>query len=243
MTAGVLVGIDVGTSGVKVVVTDQAGRRLAEGAERYPLATEGSGAEQNAITWWEAVCNVCSRLLDGREVHAVAVTSQAPTFVPIDEDGRPTHRALTWLDRRAVEDGQRLARIVPDSRNGADPFFGTAKLPWFVRERPDASANTSTVLSANGFIVHRLCGVAALDDSTASLMQGFDDEHDEFDANLVEREPSLRLLPKIVGSADVVGHVTGGCLVVDGDSCRHSGRGRRYRFDRFRARGRGPSSR
>jgi xylulokinase len=203
-----LLGIDVGTSSVKVVATDRSGALVADASQRYPTATEGVAAEQDANAWWEAVCAVTRRVVNGREVAAVAVTSQAPTLVPVDEAGDPTHAALTWLDRRADDEAKRIAEIVPQSRNGADSFFGTAKLPWLVKHRPEALARAQHVLSANGFIVRRLSGSSVLDDTTAALMQGFDDEADAFDAALVEAEPSLRYLPRIVPATEVVGAVT-----------------------------------
>ncbi|GAB2548528.1 xylulokinase [Leucobacter ruminantium] len=203
-----LLGIDVGTSSVKVVATDRAGVLVADAAQRYPTATDGAAAEQDANAWWEAVCAVTRRVVDGREVAAVAVTSQAPTLVPVDAAGDPTAMALTWLDRRASDEARRIAEIVPESRNGADPFFGTAKLPWLAEHRPEALARAEHVLSANGFIVRRLGGESVLDDTTAALMQGFDDEANAFAAALVEAEPSLRYLPRVVPSTEIVGAVS-----------------------------------
>ncbi len=203
-----LLGIDVGTSSVKVVATDRAGTLVADASQRYPTATAGAAAEQDATAWWEAVCALTRQVVAGRTVLAVAVTAQAPTLVPVDRSGSPTCAALTWLDRRATAEAERIAEIVPHSRNGADPFFGTAKLPWLAAHRPEALAAAEHVLSANGFIVRRLSGVAVLDDTTAALMQGFDDETGAFDAALLSAEDSLAYLPPIVAARAIVGTVT-----------------------------------
>lgn len=205
---GILLGIDVGTSSVKVVATDSSGRRLSDASVRYPTTTEGAAAEQDALAWWSAVAKAASTVVNGQPVAAVAVTSQAPTFVPVDDNGVPTAPALTWVDRRATEEALRIAEIVPESRNGADPFFGTAKLPWLAAHRPLALERAETVLSANGFIVRCLTGVSSLDDTTAALMQGFDDGADAFDDRLLAAEPSLRYLPAVVPSTTIVGGVT-----------------------------------
>ena len=204
----ILLGIDVGTSSVKVVATDLDGRRLDDASVRYPTSTDGAAAEQDATLWWTATCEAARTVVRGRSVAAVAVTSQAPTFVPVTSEGDPTHPALTWLDRRATAEAERIAQVVPNSRNGADPFFGTAKLPWLMTHRPEALAQSRSVLSANGFIVHRLSGVSVLDDTTAALMQGFDDEQNTFDGALRDAEPSLEHLPPIVPARKVVGEVT-----------------------------------
>lgn len=208
MTRRVLLGLDVGTSSVKAVTTDLSGRRVADASVRYPTSTEGAAAEQDARAWWAAVGQATRAVAADDEVVAVAVTSQAPTFVPVGADDEPTAPALTWLDRRAAGEAARIAEIVPGSRNGADPFFGTAKLPWLAANRPEAFDRAEHVLTANGYIVRRLTSVSVLDDTSASLMQGFDDAYDGFDPALLDAEPSLRKLAPIVPALTIVGTVT-----------------------------------
>lgn len=216
--AHVLVGIDIGTSSVKVVVTDLAGVLIDQSSEPYPthVDADGSGGEQDAGVWWETLCRVARPLLGGRRVSAVAVTSQGPTLVPLTEEGRPAGPALTWMDRRAGEQAVRLAELVPDSRNGADPFFGTAKLAWLREERPEIAGRTARVVAANGAIIAWLGGDYCLDVSTASLMQGFDDAAGRFDARLLEADLGLEWLPAVVGCTEVVGRV-------DEDAARQTG--------------------
>lgn len=206
--SAVLIGIDVGTSGAKVVATDLDGVRVADALVRYPTMTAGAGAEQDARAWWAAVSQATASVVAGHEVRAVAVTSQAPTLVPVDSAGEPTAPALTWLDRRATVEALRIAELAPESRNGADPFFGTAKLPWLAEHRSSALERAEFVLSCNGFIVRALTGQAVLDETTASLMQGFDEASGDFADAVRSAEPSLRLLPPIVAADHVVGQVT-----------------------------------
>ncbi|MGW8482133.1 xylulokinase [Microbacterium sp. NPDC055903] len=203
-----LLGIDAGTSSVKVVATDLSGRRLADRSVPYPTRTEGTGAEQDAGDWWRALREALAAMLPGIEVAAVAVTSQAPSFVAVDADGHPVGPALTWLDRRATAQALRIAEVVPDSRNGADPFFGTAKLAWLAEHRPQTLADAAVVLSTNGYLVRRLTGISVLDDTTASLMQGFDERIGDFPSSLREAVPALTSLPRIVSADTVVGTVT-----------------------------------
>ncbi|MEV7608608.1 FGGY family carbohydrate kinase [Microbacterium sp. NPDC089320] len=207
MTAALL-GIDAGTSSVKVVAIDLDGRRVADRSVPYPTKTEGAGAEQDARDWWRALCAALAAVLPGLEVSAVAVTSQAPTLVPVGSDGEPTSPALTWLDRRASDEAARIAEVVPDSRNGADPFFGTAKLAWLAAHRPEALSSASCVLSTNGFLLRRLAAVEVFDDVTASLMQGFDEDLGDFGPALRDAVPALSMLPPLVASTDIVGSVT-----------------------------------
>lgn len=206
--SALFLGIDVGTSSVKVVATDASGALVREGSTRYPTTTDrAGGADQDASAWWEALCGLAPRVVGDDEVVAVAVTSQAPTIVPVDAQADPVGPALTWLDRRAQADAARIAELA-DGRNGADAFFGTAKLPWLLRERPAIAARTHRILSANGFIAARLTGALVLDDSSASLMQGFDEAASDFPAALREAGVGLELLPEIRPVADVIGRVS-----------------------------------
>ncbi|WOF24270.1 FGGY family carbohydrate kinase [Microbacterium betulae] len=216
MTVRILLGVDVGTTSLKAVATDGDGRLVREGAVRYPTATDADGgAEQDADVWWRALCEIAPRVVAGDEVVAVAVTSQAPTLVPVDADGAAVGPAFTWLDRRAQADAARVAAVAP-GRNGADAFFGTAKLPWLARERPAIADAAHRVVSANGYIVARLGGAVVLDDTSASLMQGFDEESSSFPAALREAVAGLDLLPETVASSTVVGAVSASSAAATG---------------------------
>lgn len=212
----VLLGIDAGTSSVKVVATDLAGRRIADRSVPYTTRTDGAGAEQDALDWWRALASALRPVLPGLRVLAVAVTSQAPTFVPVAADGTPTGAALTWLDRRAVAEARMISELVPESRNGADAFFGTAKLAWLAAHRPRELDAATVVLATNGFLVRMLTGEMVLDDTTASLMQGFDDELGDFPARLREAVPALAKLPPIVAARSIVGEVSAAAAVETG---------------------------
>lgn len=204
----IFLGIDVGTSSAKVVATDLNGRLVAQASSLYPTRTSGQAAEQDAENWWDAVRAATLKVVAGREVRAVAVTSQAPTLVAVDRDNTPLLPALTWLDRRALAEAETIAGIVPESRNGADPFFGTAKLPWLREHRAHELRHAEAALTANGFIAARLTGRRTLDDSSASLMQGFDEATGDFDQRLRQAGLGLDLLPPIMPSTGIAGTVS-----------------------------------
>lgn len=105
MSTAILLGIDVGTSGVKVVASTLDGRMLRDGVARYPTAvgTGDSGAEQDAEAWWSALAEICSRVVADSPVASVAVTSQAPTLVPIDDEAKQSDpRSHGSTDARSI---------------------------------------------------------------------------------------------------------------------------------------------
>ncbi len=172
---------------------------------RYATAVAGAAAEQNAEDWWAALCAAVPAVVAGRRVLAVAVTAQAPTLVGVDADGDPTGPALTWVDRRASAEARWIADLTSLGRNGPDPYFGTAKLAWLAAHRRQQLDRTSTILSANGFIVRRLTGAASFDDSTAALTQAWDGHYDPV---LAEHGVPTGLLPDPCPCAELVGQVT-----------------------------------
>jgi xylulokinase len=222
----VLVGVDVGTSALKVAAVGVDGLLLAEATEPYPTQPFDGVTEQDAEGWWVAATRALPRVVADRPVRAVAVTGQAPTLVAVDRGYRPRGPALTWADRRAEREAHEIAdwsggpggaasgrsgaepavkrpRLAAGNDEVADPFFGTAKLLWWLRHRADLDG-AHAVLAANGFLTARLTGVATLDESTAGLFQGW---RDGFAPAIAARLP-LDLLPPAVACARTIGAVT-----------------------------------
>ncbi len=87
-----LLGIDVGTSGCKIVLTDEAGAILAKAYHEYPLSVPRPGwSEQNPEDWYQAACAGIRDVLAGRkgsEVAGLAVSGMMATLVVLDERGR-----------------------------------------------------------------------------------------------------------------------------------------------------------
>jgi sugar (pentulose or hexulose) kinase len=204
IATGNAIGIDVGTTGLKAVAVDAGGKLLREKTVRYPTRLAGLGAEQDAEAWWDAAIESLPEVVGGEPVSGVAVTCQAPTLVCVDANVEPLGAALTWIDRRAGEEAREIAEATRPTRNPPDPYFGTAKLLWLARNRPEEIRGASAVLCANGFIVGRLTGEFSFDETTAGLFQGWDGDFDPALADLVP----LELLPEARPAMEVAGGVS-----------------------------------
>ena len=141
-----VVGIDVGTTGLKAVAVEPEGRIVRERTVRYPTELAGLGAEQDARVWWRAATEALPEVVGGEPVSGVAVTSQAPTLVAVDAEGEPRGPALTWIDRRAGAEAEEIAAACQPTRNPPDPYFATAKLLWWMRHRPEELERARAVL-------------------------------------------------------------------------------------------------
>lgn len=177
--AGLLLGVDVGTTGVRAGAYDAQGLKLAEASEACPHEAPAPGrAEADAEAWWSAAARVIAQVGAAAplaQVEAVAVTGQAPTAVLVDADGRPVRRAILWLDVRAAEQARAIDAALGAGRaaaiggNRMHAYFLGPKLAWLRAHDPAAMDRAALVLQSHAFVAMRLTGEAACDPSTAML--------------------------------------------------------------------------
>jgi xylulokinase len=216
-----LIGVDIGTTSVKSVLFDLQGTALVETQQEYPTAyPHPNWAEQEPDAWWRAVCATLQRLFAGSryqaaDAAAIAVSCQAPSMVAVDRQGRPLYPALIWMDRRSEPQcawlRERVGQETITHINGGriDPYYMTPKLLWFKQEQPALYRQTHQVLQANGYIVHKLCDVLAMDLSHGPITLCFDSRRNDWSPELIAQmglEPAK--LPPPVPCTAVLGEVT-----------------------------------
>lgn len=166
MTARLL-GIDIGTTGVRAAVFDAAGALVADASVPCPYESPSPGwAEARPERWWRAVQGVLADVatrapLD--DVTAIGVVGQAPTAALVDDSGAATGGAILWLDTRASDEAREL---------GVHAYYLGPKLLWLARHGapdPDLLSRARWILQSHAFVAYRLTGVAATDPSTAAL--------------------------------------------------------------------------
>ncbi len=181
MTAPV-VGIDVGTSGVKALAIDHDGGVLA-GAERgYPLSTPRPGwAEQDPEDWWQATCVVLAELRDAVGPPAgIGLSGQMHGLVTLDDHGQVLRPAILWNDQRTAEECAEIERTIGLDRligltgNRALPGFTAPKLLWLRRHEPEVYRRIAKIALPKDYVRLRLCGAHATDVSDASGTLLFD---------------------------------------------------------------------
>ena len=172
-----LVGLDVGTTGVKAVAISPEGRLLATASESYPLATPRPGwSEQNPEDWWRAAQACLARLPDG----AVGLSGQMHGLVVLDAEGRVLRPAILWNDQRTaaecaeIEALVGLERLIELTGNRALTGFTAPKLLWLRRHEPDTYARIRHVLLPKDYVRFRLTGEHAIDAADASGTLLFD---------------------------------------------------------------------
>jgi xylulokinase len=184
MPAPALVGVDIGTSAVKVVAFDSSGRLLALRRAGTPTTRlPGGEAEHDADALWALVARLTGEVvgeLKGARVEAVATASVAEAGVPLDKDGQAVGPAIAWYDSRGVAQADWWAEhagnelVYRVTGQPIDSHYGVNKLMWLREHEPEAFARARHWLSLADLVTYRMCGTYATDFTLASRTMCFD---------------------------------------------------------------------
>ncbi len=172
-----LVGLDVGTSGVKGIALSDEGKVVATAEQGYPLATPQPGwAEQDPEDWWRAAQAVLARLPEG----PVGFSGQMHGLVALGEGDRVLRPAILWNDQRTaaecaeIERRIGLERLIELTGNRALTGFTAPKLLWLARHEPETYARIRRILLPKDYVRLRLTGEHTIDVADASGTLLFD---------------------------------------------------------------------
>ncbi|MCC6616919.1 MAG: FGGY-family carbohydrate kinase [Anaerolineae bacterium] len=216
-----LLGIDVGTTGVKAALFTPDGHLETVATVEYATQYLRPGwVEQDPQDWWQATCTtirtVVSEVPNAAErIAGVAVSSQAPALIATDADGNPLRPALIWMDRRADAEVEQLKalfgaeKIYRVTGNRPDAFYVAAKLRWFWQHEPELHARTRWILQIPGYINAKLTGTFAVDNSHAALLQLRDYATGAWSMPICEAcGVDLERLPPVLAGYQIQGEVT-----------------------------------
>jgi xylulokinase len=205
----VLIGLDVGTSGVKGVALSDEGELLATAEEGYPLSTPQPGwAEQDPEDWWRASQAVLARLPEG----PVGFSGQMHGLVALGDGDRVLRPAILWNDQRTaaecaeIERRIGLERLIELTGNRALTGFTAPKLLWLARHEPDTYGRIRRILLPKDYVRLRLTGEHAIDVADASGTLLFDVGGRRWSDEVCESlEVPLEWLPPAYESTEIAG--------------------------------------
>ncbi|MFD0668333.1 xylulokinase [Ramlibacter sp. MAHUQ-53] len=174
-----VLGLDLGTSGVKAVLLDEAGRLRAEATAPLQVQRPQAGwSEQDPSAWLAAADDAVRQLMrradpaDWRAVQALAVAGQMHGAVLLDAAGAVLRPAILWNDGRSQAQCEALERRVPEGRriaaNRAMAGFTAPKLLWVAEHEPELFARVAKVLLPKDWLAWQLSGEMGTDTSDAS---------------------------------------------------------------------------
>ena len=174
-----LVGLDVGTTGVKASAVTPDGRVTASAEESYPLSTPRPGwSEQDPEDWARASERALARL--EVEVDAIGLSGQMHGLVALDDAGQVLRPAILWNDQRTgaecaeIEERVGLDRLVSLTGNRALPGFTAPKLLWLRHHEPEVYRRIHRIMLPKDYVRLRRTGEWAIDAADASGTLLFD---------------------------------------------------------------------
>ncbi len=215
----IIVGVDAGTTSLKVGLFRDDGTALAVAGEEYRLATPtAERAELDPETYWRALVGAMARALRtagaaAGDVTAIAVSSQGETVVPIDRSGTPLGPAIVWLDNRAEAEARELAAAFDPADVYAatgvpaiNPTWPAAKLLWWKRHDPALFDGAARFLLVEDFLLHRLTGRYVTEGGVQCTSLLYDLRADAWWTPMLERlELGPERLPELARPGAVVG--------------------------------------
>jgi xylulokinase len=218
-----LVGLDVGTTGVKALAISEQGEVLARAEQEYPLATPRPGwAEQDPEDWWRASQSALAEVEADRAA-GIGLSGQMHGLVALDAADRVLRPAILWNDQRTaaecaeIEERVGLERLIALTGNRALTGFTAPKLLWLRRHEPEPFGRIEHVLLPKDYVRLRLAGERAIDVTDASGTLLFDVKHRRWSEEMLEAlELPQEWFPPTLESPAVSAHTSTGLRVAAG---------------------------
>jgi len=210
-------GIDFGTSAVKVVALARDGIVAAHASRSYETFKPAPDrAEQEPDDWWNALCEATRQVMSGLDpvrVVAAGLSGQLNGIVPVDGDGAVLGRSLIWLDQRCGQEVAELQQVhagaLAVASSPISPIAVLPKLRWLGRHEPDRIRRAKHIFQVKDYILWRLTGAFATDANEASATLLMDLGRRAWDERLLKLAgvDAGRLCP-IAPSTRIAGKVT-----------------------------------
>jgi 7-cyano-7-deazaguanine reductase len=203
------VGIDLGTSGCRVIAIDAAGVVHGQGDAPLPMPLKNDGqATQDPALWWKAATAALHALfktVDAGRVRAIAVDGTSASVLLCDAKGAPVTPALMYSDQRAQAQAERIAAlgITDTAAHGATGSL--AKLLWLQDKGLDKKA--ARLLHQADWIAGRLSGRFDVSDYNNCLKLGYDAQHGAWPTWFARLQVNTALLPTVLTPGDLIGPV------------------------------------
>ena len=215
-----LIGIDVGTTAVKLAAFTAAGVMVADAVCEYALQTpQSQWAEADCGIYMEAIANglACLREqgCDLERAEAIGFSCQSETIFFLDEAHRPLRKAIVWLDNRAVEESAYLSERFTDEecyrvtgQIGFQPAWPASKVLWVKKHQPQVFAATRWIFLMEEFLLFQLTGRAATNGAMLSSSVYWDISAKCYWKDMLhELGIDEGMLPEVVESGQVVGRI------------------------------------
>lgn len=212
------IGIDLGTSAVKMILTDEKMNIINTISKEYPLDFSADGrSEQNPLDWWNAVKAGLDEItadIEKDNIAGIGVGGQMHGLVMLDENDHVIRPAILWNDTRTGKQTDYLNNVIGKERlqdltgNIAFAGFTAPKTLWVKENEPEHFDKCTKICLPKDYINYMLTGVFATDVSDASGMLLFDVENRCWSDEMLDICGITKdMLPTVYESFEPVGKV------------------------------------
>jgi sugar (pentulose or hexulose) kinase len=173
-----ILSVDLGTTAIKTSMFDDRGGLIAKATHEYELSTPSTLAvELDAEHYWDAFKQTLAEILAARPdsapgIRALGISAQGETLICADQNGNALRPAIVWLDNRAQDEAEELAREFGNDlcyrvtgQVSFVPTWPAAKILWLRRNEPDLFRRTARFLLLEDYFIQRLTGKAVCEGS------------------------------------------------------------------------------
>lgn len=200
--AEVTLGIDVGTSGVRIAAADRAGALVAMATASIAAPLQNSGRLlQDPNLWWEAITQAFTSLdLKGHQVLALAIDGTSGTILPVSAEGQPLGMASMYNDLAEAQSVARVRSVAPADTaalGGSSPLARALEIP----------VTAPCILHQADWLMGRFSGRFDVSDENNALKTGYDPVKRSWPAWIAGTGLDVARLPKVVAAGAAVGAI------------------------------------
>ena len=210
------IGVDLGTSAVKLLLMDELGKIHRIVSKEYPLYFPNPGwSEQNPSDWLEQSLAGMKELLadcDKTQVRGVSFGGQMHGLVALDQEDNVLRPAILWNDGRTTKETEYLNQIIGKDKlskytaNIAFAGFTAPKILWMKENEPELFSRICKIMLPKDYLAYQLSGTFCTDYSDASGMLLLDVEHKCWSKEMLQIcGITEEQLPRLYESYEVVG--------------------------------------
>jgi xylulokinase len=216
-----MMGIDLGTSGLKVIIIDTDGNIKAESSQSYKFDSPYNGyAEQNAGVWWSACCTCIREALAKLDasasfIRSLSFSGQMHGIVPLDKNSKVIRNVILHCDARSGEQAAKINALFKENKIAASRFnpvytgFLLTSLQWMKEKEPPNYNNIRYVCLPKDYLKMRLCSEICSDYSDASATLAFDIENVLWSKEIIEAvKIQEEFFPECFASYNAIGKVS-----------------------------------
>lgn len=212
-----MMGIDLGTTAIKVIVMTPDGQVTVSATGQYPTRTPHPGwVEQNPEDWWEAAVKAiqfCTRSIRPADISAVSFSGHMSAQVLLDDNGKVLLPSILVADARSVEETRMLREGYLKEfvdRTGNEPIdaFTVSKLLWIKRHHPGVLDKAKVFLFPKDFLRYKLTGERGTEPTDAGNSLLFERSTGDWSRDLIDQLGLANgIFAPIRSSSEITGYI------------------------------------